>query len=193
MSCWTPLFSERRPADDGEELEAAATPCGARPPAASDLRRPRPDLPSRNFDMMRSSMSAQASSIFSRNSLHLALRVLGDLDRSYFWPFDSSLSKIAGLHLDEIDDALVLLFLADRVLNRDPGVTPRRSLMEFTFISKSAPTLSILLTNTMRGTRNLSAWRQSRSRVCGSTPLPPSSTATRSVEDAEKLPLDPRW
>ena len=50
-------------------------------------------------------------------------------------------------------------------------------MIESTFISKSAPILSILLTNAMRGTWYLSAWRQTVS-VCGSTPLPPSNTAT---------------
>ncbi len=44
-------------------------------------------------------------------------------------------------------------------------------------MSKSAPTLSILLMNAMRGTPYLSAWRHTVS-LCGSTPLPPSNTAT---------------
>ncbi len=57
------------------------------------------------------------------------------------------------------------------------GLVPRRSFMLFTHMRKSAPTLSILFMNAMRGTLYLSAWRQTVS-LCGSTPLPPSNTAT---------------
>ena len=42
---------------------------------------------------------------------------------------------------------------------------------------KSAPTRSILLMNAIRGTRYLSAWRQTVSD-CGSTPATESNTAT---------------
>ena len=101
----------------------------------------------------------------------------GSRSQVYFWPRDSS-SKISRLHLDEIDDAD-----GARPLRR-PGHLDRRPARRrggrassCTFMSKFAPSLSILLTNTMRGTWNLSAWRQTVS-VCGSTPLPPSSTAT---------------
>jgi len=44
-------------------------------------------------------------------------------------------------------------------------------------MKKSAPILSILLTKQMRGTSYLSAWRHTVSDW-GSTPLPPSNTAT---------------
>ncbi len=57
------------------------------------------------------------------------------------------------------------------------GTAPRRSRMDSTHMSKSAPTLSILLMNAMRGTWYLSACRHTVS-LCGSTPLPPSNTAT---------------
>ena len=46
-----------------------------------------------------------------------------------------------------------------------------------TALSKCAPMRSILLMNAMRGTRYLSAWRQTVSD-CGSTPATESNTAT---------------
>ncbi len=49
--------------------------------------------------------------------------------------------------------------------------------MSFRHWKKSAPTLSILLAKTMRGTLYLSPWRQTVS-VCGSTPWLLSSTHT---------------
>ena len=57
------------------------------------------------------------------------------------------------------------------------GFVPRRSFMLLTHMRKSAPTLSILFMNATRGTLYLSAWRHTVS-LCGSTPLPPSNTAT---------------
>src|SRR5699024_8319648 len=57
------------------------------------------------------------------------------------------------------------------------GRTPRRSRMVCTECSKSAPTLSILLTKQIRGTSYLSACRQTCSDW-GSTPSLPSKTAT---------------
>jgi hypothetical protein len=49
--------------------------------------------------------------------------------------------------------------------------------MLLTHMRKSAPTLSILFMNATRGTLYLSAWRHTVS-LWGSTPLPPSKTAT---------------
>ena len=49
--------------------------------------------------------------------------------------------------------------------------------MVWTEPSKFAPMRSILLMNAMRGTRYLSAWRQTVSD-CGSTPATESNTAT---------------
>ena len=57
------------------------------------------------------------------------------------------------------------------------GRPPTLVLISSTQRKKSAPILSILLTNTMRGTPYLSACRQTVS-VCGSTPWLPSSTHT---------------
>ncbi len=57
------------------------------------------------------------------------------------------------------------------------GRPPTLVLISSTQRKKSAPILSILLTNTTRGTPYLSAWRQTVS-VCGSTPWLPSSTQT---------------
>ena len=57
------------------------------------------------------------------------------------------------------------------------GRPPTLVLISSTQRKKSAPILSILLTNTMRGTPYLSAWRHTVS-VCGSTPWLPSSTHT---------------
>ena len=73
------------------------------------------DWPSRNFAMMPSSMSAQASIIFSRISAHLALRSAGISIHSYFCL--RLFVEDGGLHGDEIDHALVLIFLADRPLD----------------------------------------------------------------------------
>ena len=56
------------------------------------------------------------------------------------------------------------------------GWAPRRSLIVWTAFSKSAPTRSILLMKAMRGTRYLSAWRQTVSDW-GSTPATESKTA----------------
>ena len=60
---------------------------------------------------------------------------------------------------------------------RQTGLPPTRCTMSSTHLKKSAPILSILLTNTTRGTSYLSAWRQTVS-VWGSTPWLPSSTQT---------------
>ena len=57
------------------------------------------------------------------------------------------------------------------------GWAPRRSIIVCTEFSKSAPMRSILLMKAMRGTRYLSAWRQTVSD-CGSTPATESKTAT---------------
>ena len=56
------------------------------------------------------------------------------------------------------------------------GLAPRRSIIDLTEPSKSAPVRSILLMKAMRGTRYLSAWRQTVSD-CGSTPATESKTA----------------
>jgi hypothetical protein len=56
------------------------------------------------------------------------------------------------------------------------GEAPRRDRIIETQRSKSAPTRSILLTKARRGTRYLSAWRQTVSD-CGSTPATASKTA----------------
>ena len=55
------------------------------------------------------------------------------------------------------------------------GFAPRRSRICCTHCQKSAPVRSILLTKQMRGTRYLSAWRQTVSDW-GSTPETPSKT-----------------
>ena len=57
------------------------------------------------------------------------------------------------------------------------GLAPSRSRISVTAAPKSAPARSILLMKQMRGTRNLSAWRQTVSD-CGSTPDTPSNTTT---------------
>ena len=57
------------------------------------------------------------------------------------------------------------------------GFAPRRSRMLCTQLSKWAPIRSILLMKAMRGTRYLSAWRQTVSDW-GSTPATESNTAT---------------
>ena len=57
------------------------------------------------------------------------------------------------------------------------GWAPRRSIIVCTESSKLAPMRSILLMKAMRGTRYLSAWRQTVSD-CGSTPATESKTAT---------------
>ena len=57
------------------------------------------------------------------------------------------------------------------------GCAPRRSIIVWTEPSKLAPIRSILLMNAIRGTRYLSAWRQTVSD-CGSTPATESNTAT---------------
>jgi hypothetical protein len=54
---------------------------------------------------------------------------------------------------------------------------PRRSLIIWTTLKKSAPSRSILLTKAMRGTWYLSACRQTVS-VCGSTPPTEQKTPT---------------
>ena len=80
------------------------------------------------------------------------------------------------LHAQEVDDALE----ADSEPIgswRQTGRPPTLVLISSTQRKKSAPILSILLTNTTRGTPYLSAWRQTVS-VCGSTPWLPSSTQT---------------
>ena len=56
------------------------------------------------------------------------------------------------------------------------GWAPSRSIIVWTEFSKLAPMRSILLMNAMRGTRYLSAWRQTVSD-CGSTPATESKTA----------------
>ena len=56
------------------------------------------------------------------------------------------------------------------------ALAPRRSIIVWTDLSKSAPMRSILLMNAMRGTRYLSAWRQTVSD-CGSTPATESNSA----------------
>ena len=56
------------------------------------------------------------------------------------------------------------------------GWAPRRSIIVWTDISKSAPVRSILLMNAMRGTWYLSAWRQTVSDW-GSTPATESNSA----------------
>ena len=73
------------------------------------------------------------------------------------------------LHADEVDDALELLLGPDRKLDRDRLGRRARSTMSLRHWKKSAPTLSILLQKTMRGTLYLSPCRQTVS-VCGSTP-----------------------
>ena len=65
---------------------------------------------------------------------------------------------------------------ADRQLDRD-RVRAEAVAHASTALSKSAPMRSILLMNAMRGTRYLSAWRQTVSD-CGSTPATESNTAT---------------
>ncbi len=60
--------------------------------------------------------------------------------------------------------------------------------MLLTHMRKSAPTLSILFMNATRGTLYLSAWRHTVS-LCGSTPLPPSNTAT-APSSTRRLALD---
>ena len=57
------------------------------------------------------------------------------------------------------------------------GCAPSRSRIICTTFSKSAPTRSILLTNAMRGTLYLSAWRHTVSDW-GSTPPTAQNTAT---------------
>ena len=56
------------------------------------------------------------------------------------------------------------------------GCAPRRSIIVWIDMSKSAPMRSILLMNAMRGTWYLSAWRQTVSD-CGSTPATESNSA----------------
>ena len=56
------------------------------------------------------------------------------------------------------------------------GLAPSRSIIVCTELSKSAPIRSILLMNAIRGTRYLSAWRQTVSDW-GSTPATESNTA----------------
>ena len=57
------------------------------------------------------------------------------------------------------------------------GRAPRRSTIDCTDAAKSAPTLSILLMKTRRGTAYLSAWRQTVSDW-GCTPATASNSAT---------------
>ena len=66
------------------------------------------------------------------------------------------------------------------------GVAPVRSLIIWTQLKKSAPILSILFTNTIRGTLYRSAWRHTVS-VCGSTPAFASRTATAPSRTASDL------
>ena len=68
--------------------------------------------------MMSSSTSAQASIIFSRSSRHFALMSAGIVDPRVLLPL-RLLVEDGRLHLDEIDDALVLVLLADGLLDRD--------------------------------------------------------------------------
>ena len=56
------------------------------------------------------------------------------------------------------------------------ALAPRRSRIMSTTCKKSAPARSILLTNAMRGTPYLSAWRHTVSD-CGSTPPTAQNTA----------------
>src|ERR1700745_2436179 len=56
------------------------------------------------------------------------------------------------------------------------GCAPRRSIIVWTALSKSAPMRSILLMNAMRGTWYLSAWRHTVSDW-GSTPATESNSA----------------
>ena len=55
------------------------------------------------------------------------------------------------LHLDEVDDAGMMLLLADGICTQT-GWAPRRSRIDCTAAKKSAPVRSILLMNAMRGT-----------------------------------------
>ena len=57
------------------------------------------------------------------------------------------------------------------------ALAPKRSFNCSTTDRKFAPALSILLTNTIRGTEYFSIWRQTVS-VCGCTPDEPHSTKT---------------
>jgi D-serine deaminase-like pyridoxal phosphate-dependent protein len=59
-----------------------------------------------------------ASTSLSRASPAHRLEVAGNLVVSYFAPFDSSF-QTKRLHRDQVDDALELVFEADRNLHRD--------------------------------------------------------------------------
>ncbi len=125
--------------------------------------------------MISSSTSAQDSMSLSCHSVQTARSSAGISIHSNFWPFDSS-SKTAAF--------ILMRSTIPRCWSSSPsghwtgtGFVPRRSFMLFTHMRKSAPTLSILFMNATRGTLYLSAWRHTVS-LCGSTPLPPSNTAT---------------
>ena len=164
-----------------------ACPCGARrgsPPRRSPRR-------SRYFSISDSSTSATASSSFSRA---LGGRVAPCRRESR--PRGSSAPRLSSSQIDRLhrrpgrSTPRKLLLGAERQLERRPGSRRRRSRICATTRSKSAPTRSILLTNAMRGTPYLSAWRHTVSD-CGSTPPTRAEHRDRAVEDAQgALDLD---
>ncbi len=125
--------------------------------------------------MISSSTSAHDSTSLSCHSWAVFFRSAGMSTHSNFCPFDSS-SKTAAFILMR---SMIPLWCSSSPSGHwmGTGLVPRRSFMLLTHMRKSAPTLSILFMNATRGTRYLSAWRHTVS-LCGSTPLPPSNTAT---------------
>jgi hypothetical protein len=80
-----------------------------------------------------------------------------------------SSSQMMAFILTQVDDALEVVFGADRDLRSAPGWPSGAPSSGRCTLKKLAPVRSILLTKAMRGTLYLSAWRQTVSD-CGCTP-----------------------
>ncbi len=125
--------------------------------------------------MASSSSSTQASTSLVRYSTAWSLRSAGISVSSKLAPSASPDQTIAFILMRSMTPWK--LDSAPIGSCRHTGLPATRSMMSATHLKKSAPILSILLTNTTRGTSYLSAWRHTVS-VCGSTPWLPSSTHT---------------
>ena len=149
-------------------------------------------LPSRYFAISSSSTSAPASIIVARAARRASSQLGGDRPIVGLGAELRRRPRSTRLHRDQVDDAREARPRRRAGAGSATGVAPRRSRICVDARGrKSAPTRSILLMNAMRGTRYLSAWRQTVS-VCGSTPL----TAVRTPRPRRRARAGsarPRW
>ena len=157
------LVLERRAAEHRHERNLLRPPCGC---SASGCRCPAPARRDRRSSHRRR-VSTAASIRVWRYSSAFALRSAGISSSWYFAPRPSSSQTTAFMRRRSMTP---LKFDSEPIGSWiQTGRPPTLVLISSTQRKKSAPILSILLTNTMRGTLYLSAWRQTVS-VCGSTP-----------------------